>query len=167
MTSLSDSPDWVTTLQQFLPYCRKMKPGDAEDLMQETALRFIKRLQDRNLNADLANSDCRIDRGVVFRGIQQSAADMWRKECRQIVGVSLDREVDSKESMEESFRRAGDLLAPLPPELRRILHMKDVEGRTNREIARLLSLDIEAVKSRVNRARARLRRYYDTEGIER
>ena len=50
-----------------------------------------------------------------------------------------------------------DTLEGLPPDQRRVLELRDLEGLDYREIADQLGLPIGTVRSRLNRARARLR----------
>ena len=50
-----------------------------------------------------------------------------------------------------------DTLEGLPPDQRRVLELRDLEGLDYREIADHLGVPIGTVRSRLNRARARLR----------
>ena len=72
---------------------------------------------------------------------------------------------DNTESPEESLER-GELnaflkasLHILPPEQRAIVVLADIEGLSYEEIAAITSLALGTVKSRLNRARGRLRDY--------
>jgi RNA polymerase sigma factor (sigma-70 family) len=72
---------------------------------------------------------------------------------------------DNIESPEESLER-GELnaflktsLEILPPEQRAIVVLSDIEGLSYEEIASVTSLALGTVKSRLNRARGRLRDY--------
>ena len=48
----------------------------------------------------------------------------------------------------------------LPATDKEIIHLKDIEGFKNSEIAEKLGLDLGVVKSRLHRARARLRQAF-------
>jgi len=72
---------------------------------------------------------------------------------------------DESETPEESVER-GELAAALqksltilPPEQRTILVLSDIEGLSYEEIAAVTSLALGTVKSRLNRARGKLRDY--------
>lgn len=64
---------------------------------------------------------------------------------------------DSKLIGEEGSRLIEKAIGELPEEYRIVFHMKDVEGLTSKEIAKILGLTLPAVKSRVLRARLFLR----------
>ena len=59
----------------------------------------------------------------------------------------------------------------LPDEYKSVFIMKDVDGLTNEEVAKILSLSVAAVKSRLHRARIMLQKklnrfYQDYKGVE-
>ncbi len=64
---------------------------------------------------------------------------------------------DSKLLSEEGVRIIEKAIGELPEEYRIVFHMKDIEGLTSKEIAKILKLSLPAVKSRVLRARLFLR----------
>jgi len=57
----------------------------------------------------------------------------------------------------EGHEKIEKAIAELPEDYRIVFHMKDVEGLTSKEIAKILGLSLPAVKSRVLRARLFLR----------
>ncbi|MHC4936455.1 MAG: RNA polymerase sigma factor [Planctomycetota bacterium] len=57
--------------------------------------------------------------------------------------------------------RIREALAALPPEYREVIYLKHVEGRSYREIARMLRTTTKAVESRLFRARQQLGRLLD------
>jgi RNA polymerase sigma factor (sigma-70 family) len=71
-----------------------------------------------------------------------------------------DTAVDSAE--DEALRRleasrVAAAVAALPPDQRRVLIMRDVQGRSGRSVADALGLSTAAMKSRLHRARAAVR----------
>lgn len=64
-----------------------------------------------------------------------------------------ERELEIRELLDT----LEDALAHLPPDQREIVRLRDVEGLDYREIADRLGVPIGTVRSRLNRARARLR----------
>ncbi len=59
-------------------------------------------------------------------------------------------DAETRQMMEEGLQR-------LPPELRAVFVLRDVEERSNAEVAEILDLSVAAVKSRLHRARVGLR----------
>jgi RNA polymerase sigma-70 factor (ECF subfamily) len=70
--------------------------------------------------------------------------------CTDVTPVDavIDREL--REALEQAIRK-------LPETYRVVFVMRDMEGRSNEETARILNLTVEATKSRLRRARAFLR----------
>lgn len=64
---------------------------------------------------------------------------------------------DSRLLSDEGARMIEKAIGELPEEYRVVFHMKDIEGLTSKEIAKVLRLSLPAVKSRVLRARLFLR----------
>lgn len=64
---------------------------------------------------------------------------------------------DSRLLSDEGAQMIEKAIGELPEEYRIVFHMKDIEGLTSKEIAKVLRLSLPAVKSRVLRARLFLR----------
>lgn len=64
---------------------------------------------------------------------------------------------DYKLLSQEGTQLIDNAISELPQEYKIVFHMKDVEGMTSKEIAKILHLSLPAVKSRVLRARLFLR----------
>ena len=79
---------------------------------------------------------------------------------------SLPRPTQGAESLArgERTQRIRDAIQSLPPEYREVLLLKHEEGRSYREIARLLRTTVKAVESRLFRARQQLSRAIENEG---
>jgi RNA polymerase sigma-70 factor (ECF subfamily) len=60
----------------------------------------------------------------------------------------------AREEMEQILRNA---IQGLPPGFRAVFHLRDVEGLSTEETARLLNLSVGAVKARLFRGRLKLR----------
>ena len=57
-------------------------------------------------------------------------------------------------------------IVALPEDLRRVLIMRDVQGRSGRAVALELGLSVAAMKSRLHRARTQVRAALVAEGAE-
>ncbi len=136
---------------------RTGSPEDADDLVQETFLRVQERLP--SLRAEE-----RID-GWTGRIAANVLADHGRTRARRT--RSLDDE-GGDQGEPGAAEPDGDLravvagwleafLAAMDPDDAALLRAVDLEGRTQEDVARELSLSPSGARSRVQRARARLR----------
>ncbi|MBI2571967.1 MAG: sigma-70 family RNA polymerase sigma factor [Candidatus Schekmanbacteria bacterium] len=81
------------------------------------------------------------------------------------VGDMLSGDVPSPHDTvvsEQQARRIQHAIAELAPDHRAIVILRDIEGRAYDEIAAILEISEGTVKSRLNRARARLRKSLET-----
>lgn len=153
-------------LQKIRACARQMCPGgaDAEDLAQETYVRVLEalpRFQGRSsFNTWLtriAKNTC-IDhfrRGTTRRSHRYEPTDpelFWRGRP--------DPQPLPPEAVVAYARacRVYQAIAALPADQRRVVELALVEGLAQHEVAERLGLTVEAVKGRLKRARARLRR---------
>lgn len=140
--------------------------ADAEDILQETflsAFRSIHRFEERS---SLSTWLYRI----------ASNAALMRLRRKEPVQISVDEPVEQEDGdlmprqffdfcclPEESFLReeAVDVMfravEDLPPTLRSVFVLRDIEGLSTEDTAQALDLSISAVKSRLMRARLKLR----------
>lgn len=153
-----------------LCYRMSRAPEDAADLTQEA---FIKAY--RALPAFKGRSSFST---WLFRIVTNTCLDQRRRQSSQPNLLSLDRTVDTGEGFinpevegggpdplawaeqRETQAEIRVLLALLPAEYRLVLVMRDLEGYSYEEIAAVLGLNMGTVKSRLSRARAKLREIY-------
>jgi RNA polymerase sigma-70 factor (ECF subfamily) len=146
--------------------CRSDAEGD--DLFQDAALRALTRLSELRDDGAFAAWFYRI---LLSLHRSRARRSLWRR------WLSLD---DVEESAAgpvgddgarweeerlgaERMRRA---LATLPAVQREAVVLADVDERSLEEIARLQGVSLSAVKSRVVRARERLRKHYTRHAVE-
>jgi RNA polymerase sigma-70 factor (ECF subfamily) len=126
--------------------------SDAEDLLQETFIRVHERLDTLRDALSL-----RAWVGTIARNVLR---DHWR---RRAAAQDEPEPAEPAAPLDEQgldLTVAGwleDFLGELDPEDARALRLADLEGRTQRELADVLGLSLSGAKSRVQRARARLR----------
>ncbi len=138
---------------------------DAEDLVQEIFLRMITALPTfRGRSAfgtwmyRLAHNTC-ID--AFRRGARRERhrvplpADSTIDPLAQIPGQLGDPEAELDQAVQECY--VGQAVAALPPSYAEIVRLRLGEGRSNEEAARLLGTTVDAVKSKLRRARKLLR----------
>ena len=58
---------------------------------------------------------------------------------------------------QELQHEMDEAIEALPPEFRQVFILRDVEERSNAEVAEILDLSVAAVKSRLHRARLKVR----------
>ncbi len=143
-----------------LGVCRRIlaDPHDAEDAFQATFLVLVRRAASVQVNGSIG----RWLFGVATRVASRSRADLRRRHGREHNG--LDRlEIVAEEGSPTSLDRAevqsilAQEIARLPDRLQAPVILCDLEGSSDLEAARRLGWPVGTVKSRLSRARARLR----------
>ncbi len=152
-------------------------PEDAEDVLQETFLKAYEHLKDFQGNSKFYTWLVRI-------AVNQSLMKLRKRKTD--ASVSLDEPYDTGEenltreiavwdpnpestySREEIRAILEKAVESLPPAFRAVFVLRDVEDLSTEETATALNLSIPAVKSRLLRARLRLRekltRYFKRKG---
>lgn len=142
-------------------------PAEADDVYQETFITAFKKLKGFRGDSDLSTWLYRIASNICFM--------RHRRKKREPFVPLLDRphehdgdgtahqfrdweptpdEIAGKKELVEQVGRA---LSALPVEYRLVLTLRDVEGLSNEETAKILKLSVAAVKSRLHRGRLFLR----------
>lgn len=146
--------------------------ADAADIAQEVFLRVYRALPDFKEESAVTT--------WVYRITVNTAIDLTRKKTRRrensLTGYGEDEETPELDIVDESYspeleyektelRAAlGHAIASLSEEHRKIIIMRDVNGMTYNEIGEILSLGEGTVKSRLFRARDRLRAVLEKQG---
>ena len=150
MSRTSNRPvDWETlvTQQENRLYRAALAilgdPHEAEDAVQDAFLRFLERAP-----GDLENPGAWLTR-VLVNGCKSRLRLAWRRvgplpEALPAPGP------EEREELEELFS--------LPPEDRAVIHLHYYEGYSTDEIARMLGQRPGTVRSRLSRARGKLRK---------
>ncbi len=152
-------------------------PEDAEDVLQETFLKAYEHLDEFQGNSKFYTWLVRI-------AVNQSLMKLRKRKADNSVSLddpfdtgeeNLTREIAvwdpnpeqtySREEIREILEKAVE---SLPPTFRAVFALRDIEGLSTEEAAAMLNLSIPAVKSRLLRARLRLRekltRYFKRKG---
>lgn len=123
-------------------------PQEAEDAVQDAFVRFLERAPD-----DMENPGAWLMR-VLMNGCKSRLRLAWRR-----VGPLPDTLAapgpEEREELEELFS--------LPPEDRAVIHLHYYEGWSTDEIAQMLGQRPGTVRSRLSRARERLRKLLEKE----
>jgi len=141
-------------------------PEDAEDVLQETFLKAFEHLPE-------FREDSRFYTWIVRIAINEGLMKLRRRRSDKSValedtegedgGVMPHEFKDWKPNPEQILAQAEfqrilrDAAQSLPPALRTVFLLRDVEDLTTEETAQILSLTVGAVKARLHRARLQLR----------
>ena len=134
---------------------RTHQPSDAEDVFQEVFLRLVKhgkKMKSReHVKAWLIR--CTINCCNSHHG------SSWQKKT---VGIE---EYQACEELDHLQIELLDAIRSLTPEHQEVIHLFYFEGYSNKEIAHLLGINENTVKSRLRRARLELRGVWDEEEV--
>jgi RNA polymerase sigma-70 factor (ECF subfamily) len=143
--------------------------ADAEDLVQEVLIKAYGRRDDL---AGIEALGPWLGRVLYNRFIDESRGHQ-RKRMRTVSldagpgapePVSSEPEPDAAADAELDIKRLHTALAALSLDHRTVLLMHDSEGYKLEEIQKITSVPVGTLKSRLHRARARLRNLLDTDG---
>ncbi len=141
-----------------LAYARAGNRADAEDLMQETFLCLLRKGPDHFRDDEHAKA-------WLLRVAVQRSNNLRRRACRRHE-VSLEAAGElAALDMDDRASEAVKAVQALPPKLRVVIHLFYYEELSVSEIAQLLGVSQAAVKTRLSRARDKLR-YILTQGGE-
>ena len=150
MSRTSNRPvDWETLVTQQENRLYRIAlailgdPHEAEDAVQDAFLRFLERAPD-----DLENPGAWLTR-VLVNGCRSRLRLAWRR-VGPLPETLPAPGPEEREELEELFS--------LPPEDRAVIHMHYYEGYSTGEIARMLGQRPGTVRSRLSRAREKLRK---------
>lgn len=141
-------------------------PQDAEDVLQETFIKAFRHLK---------NFDGRSSLSTWLYRIATNEALMFLRRNKHII-ISIDEPLEGDELEQEPLqiedwcclpeeelisdetrRYLDQAIQVIPESLRIIFLLRDIEGLSTRETAEVLNLSETAVKTRLSRARLRLR----------
>lgn len=140
------------------------KAPDRDDAVQEALLqtfRHARRIREP-----------RAFRSWLYRAVKNACLIGRRRPAVARVAASLDeagapdavdpaRAADDRLAVEQDRARVRAALAALPPSYREAVFLRDFEGLSTREVARVLGITEANVKVRLHRAHAQLRRRLD------
>ena len=156
-------PDQAALIEAHIPglrrFARALVRGDrqhADDLVQDCLERALSRWHRRRAEGDL--------RGwlytILYNGFLSELSRQKRRGVHDALTLVSETELPAVEGGQNSALEHRDLLrafAALPQEQRSVLFLIGVEGLSYEEAARVLSVPIGTVMSRLSRGRERLR----------
>lgn len=137
---------------------------DAEDIVQETLIRLWRAVQEQELE-NIQSFGMTVCRNLALDS----------NEKRERRNISLDEDVhdvvdtqNQPDRLVESKERYGmltSIIDSLPEKQRTAIQLRDVEGRSYKEIAEIMDISESDVKVNIFRARQRVKEYYMKLGI--
>ena len=139
------------------------EPEDAKDVLQETLFAAARTLPDFRGASSVSTWLYTIARSFCLKKRRTSKFAPERIESLEAQGEASTQVPDLGRSPEEDAaarqmkRVLDEAIASLEPMYREVLLLRDVEGLPAAEVAEVLGLTVEAVKSRLHRARVAVR----------
>jgi len=137
-------------------------PEDAEDVLQDTFLRAYRGIKSFRGHSTFST--------WIYRITANSALMRLRRKQLPIVSIEDAEERDAPVNIadwapgpveqllsRETQQVMGQAIEELPPEFRQVFVLRDIEELSNAEVAEILELSVAAVKSRLHRARLKVR----------
>ena len=167
-----DRAEFARLVDRYSPFVYRLglkmlnSPQDAEDVLQETFIKAYRHLQGFDGRARVSTWLYRIATNEALMLLRKKHPDTisvnepWENELEdqeplQIVDWCCLPEAElMSEEARESLDRAVD---SLPASLRVIFLLREIEGLSTRDTAEVLNLSEAAVKTRLSRARLKLR----------
>lgn len=125
-------------------------PEDAEDAAQDAVMILFRSMGSLRATGALAS--------WLYQVVRHECLRRWRRapllsSTAEVVTTSAEDDVLHRLEVE----RVAVAIAGLPPDLRRILILRDVQGFSGRAVADALGISVPAMKSRLHRARHAVR----------
>lgn len=131
-----------------LALCRLQDTADAEDVYQDVFLRFFRRY-------DAADGDAERMKAWLIRTTVNRCNDVQRFRFRHGT-VSLET-LGEAAAEEKEASAVWDAVAQLPGKFRAVVHLHYAEGYSTEEIAEMLAIPAVTVRTRLRRARLKLK----------
>jgi RNA polymerase sigma-70 factor (ECF subfamily) len=138
-------------------------PEDAKDVLQETLLAAARNIRDFRGAASLSTWLYGIARSFCLKQRRKRRAAPGHERPARDAAADPPELTDPRKRPDEALldrqitRALDDAIGALEPKYREVLLLRDVEGLTAPEVAEVLGLNLEAVKTRLHRARLSVR----------
>lgn len=136
-------------------------PAVAEDLLQDTWLSFARNAHKLDLDTDVTAWLFTVARNRYRSWRRWALFDRLRLERLRVAPVEHAPPADDDFARGETQARLEAAIQRLSPALREVLLLVVVEGLDTRQVASVLGLGPDAVRQRLSRARAELRKHLE------
>ena len=156
--------DFQRVYDEFQPRIRRYlarlgRPGEADDLSQETFARVSQALAGFRGEAALSTWIYRIATNVAFDRARSPGFQLQARtaEPAALAALGAAPTIEQDIARREMSECVRDYVDQLPADYRTVVVLSELEELPDREIAEVLGISLEAAKIRLHRARARLR----------
>ena len=141
---------------------------NAQDISQECFLRAYKMLASYRTDSAFSTWIYRICQNLIFdfyrkekkiKTISLSATDQYGEEIPDRELQDFDSDPSDRLVRAEKIEKIREIINSLPEDLREIIVLRDLNNTSYAHISEMLGLEIGTVKSRLNRAREKLKNY--------
>ncbi len=132
---------------------------DAQDCAQETMLRAFRAFESFRGEASFGTWITRIAMNVCADELRKRRNVYSLDTLREESGLDIPDEgpgVYARLEEKERLRLLREALEKLPPDMRELIVLRDMQGRSYEEIGEIISAPLGTVKSRISRAREKL-----------
>ncbi|MBR6866726.1 MAG: sigma-70 family RNA polymerase sigma factor [Prevotella sp.] len=128
---------------------------DAEDVVQETMMKVWSRRQQWEQIESMEAFCMTICRNLALDKTRRMAADDQSLEANEIDAPDHSHHANPEEQtiQQDRIRLVREIIDQLPEKQRSVMHLRDFEGKSYKEIATILSITEEQVKINIFRAR--------------
>jgi RNA polymerase sigma-70 factor (ECF subfamily) len=133
--------------------------ADAEEVLQDTFLSAYTHLKDFRRQASFKTWVYRIAANQALTRLRKDKKklELWLDEETDMATADWTTDPEIMAEHEELRRRLMQAVDALPPAYRAVFWLRDVEGLSTQEVADVLDLEVPNVKTRLLRARLKLR----------
>ena len=134
-------------------------PEDAKEVLQETMLGMARSLPESRGQASIETWLYTIARSFCIKHRRLHKGEPASHDSLEpaVNAASDDQSPEDEAASREVKHALDDAIVTLAPEYREVLVLRDAEGLTAPEVAEVLGLSVDAVKSRLHRARLAVR----------
>ena len=145
---------------------------NAQDISQECFLRAYKMLRSYKTDSAFSTWIYRICQNLIFDfyrkskkiktvslSVQDSYSDSYDDEVKEKDIADTESEPSEQIIRAEKIEKIREIINSLPEDLREIIILRDLKDISYSQIAEMLDIEIGTVKSRLNRAREKLKDY--------
>lgn len=147
---------WKIHADKLKGYIKKRvsDENDIDDIMQSVLIKITNYCEKKK--------DVKYIKAWIYRITQNTIIDYYKKEERT-VNINCERLTlqTTQEYNENIFIWLHNFIERLPKEYSEPLKLSDIEGKPHQKIAEQLGLTLSATKSRIQRARKKLREKFD------
>ena len=124
----------------------------AEDILHDTYIKID--------TCCKQNRSCESPKSYLFQIASNTIADYYRKTKKSFLIPQENHTLDENFN-EEFFRCLLPFIEQLPDKYREALKLADIEQKPQQEVANLLNISLSAAKSRIQRAREKLKTLFE------